>query len=80
MYATSEAESHLRLAVEAAAIAGLANYCGAVQLAPEAQRVYGSALIALNSALRDDHLARRDDTLTAALTLVIFEVGVRDQA
>lgn len=80
MYATAHDESHLRLAIQAAAFAGFANYLGATQLASEAQEVYGSALIALNAALRDNNLAQQDETLTAALTLVMFEVCVLNLA
>ena len=74
MYMVSQERAHLRLAVEAAALAGFANYLHAPQLAAEAQSVYGAALIALNAALRDSQLAQQDETLASALTLVIFEV------
>lgn len=75
MYAACRDESHLRLSVQAAALAGFASYLHAAQLASEAQQVYGAALVALNAALRDSHLVQQDETLAAALTLVIFEVG-----
>ena len=76
MYAACRDESHLRLSVQAAALAGFASFLHAAQLAAEAQQVYGAALVSLNAALRDSQLVQQDETLAAALTLVIFEVCI----
>ena len=80
MYTMSRDETPLRLSVQAASLAGFANYLRATRLAAEAQQVYGAALIALNAALRDNALAQEDETLAAALTLVIFEASVQHPA
>lgn len=74
MYVAAQERSPLRMAVQAASLAGYGSYFRATQLSAQAQEVYGSALNALNSHLTDSRLAVQDDTLAAALTLVMFEV------
>jgi hypothetical protein len=74
MYQECPEGSHLRMAVNAASLAAYSNYFKVDALASMARKSYGTALIALNNALKDQNEAKLDETLTAVLNLLVFEV------
>lgn len=74
MYQDEPEGSHLRLAVDAASLAAFSNYFKANDLSSKAEKAYGTALTALNNALQDQAEAKLDQTLTAVLNLLMFEV------
>lgn len=63
------------MAIDAASLAAYANYFKKDDLTAEARRTYGAALVGLNQALRDESQAKLDQTLTAVLNMVLFEVS-----
>lgn len=75
MYQESKAGSHLRLAVDAASIAAYSNHFKVYDLASDARKAYGTALTSLNVALQNETEAKLDETLTAVLNLLMFEVS-----
>ena len=64
------------MAVDAVSLAAYSNYFKVEALASEARRSYGAALITLNNALKDPDEAKLDQTLTAVLNLLVFEVSI----
>jgi hypothetical protein len=75
MYQESQHDSHLRLAVDAASLAAYSNHFKVYDLTPDSRKAYGTALTSLNIALQDQTEAKLDQTLTAVLNLLMFEVG-----
>jgi hypothetical protein len=74
MYQESAKGSHLRMAVDAAALAAYSNYFKVSDMTSDSRKAYGAALTSLNIALQDQTEAKLDQTLTAVLNLLIFEV------
>lgn len=63
------------MAVDETSLAAYSNDFKTDELSSDARKTYGTALTALNNALQDPTEAKLDETLTAVLNLLIFEVG-----
>ena len=74
MYQESHKGSYLRMAVDAASLAAYSNYFKVYDMTSDSRKAYGTALTSLNVALHDQTEAKLDQTLTAVLNLLMFEV------
>jgi len=75
IYTGDQAIKSLRLAVEAAGMAGLANVIHAPLMALRAKESYVRALAAMQTALRDPTTSTADTTVMTVMVLGLFEVG-----
>jgi hypothetical protein len=76
-YADGRSGDPLRLAIEAAGMAGLANVMHASQMAARAKEAYCRSLVAVKNALNNPETSTADATVMTIMVLGLFEVSYR---